>query len=79
MFHTIRQNGSGSAYVLIRLLEVLARVDEIERVTGPPRRRSAATPISPSRWRGTEIGDPAGLQDCEERYGAFMAACGPTA
>lgn len=31
MFHTIRQNAAGSPYVLIRLLEVLARVAEVER------------------------------------------------
>ena len=33
MFHTIRQNATGSAYVLIRLLEVLTRVSEVERLT----------------------------------------------
>ena len=33
MFHTIRQNAAGSAYVLIRLVEVLTRVAEVERLT----------------------------------------------
>lgn len=33
MFHTIRQNATGSAYVLIRILEVLSRVAEVERLT----------------------------------------------
>jgi uncharacterized membrane protein len=33
MFHTIRQNASGSAFVLIRLLDVLGKVAEVERAT----------------------------------------------
>jgi uncharacterized membrane protein len=33
MFHGIRQNGSGSGYVLIRLVEVLSKVAEVERTT----------------------------------------------
>lgn len=32
MFHTIRQNAAGSAFVLIRLLETLGRVAEVERL-----------------------------------------------
>lgn len=31
MFHAIRQNGSGSPFVLIRLLDVLTKVAEVER------------------------------------------------
>jgi uncharacterized membrane protein len=33
MFHAIRQNGSSSAFVLIRLLDVLTKVVEVERST----------------------------------------------
>ena len=33
MFHTIRQNASGSAFVLIRMLDVLGKVAEVERAT----------------------------------------------
>ncbi|WP_375462249.1 DUF2254 family protein [uncultured Enterovirga sp.] len=33
MFHAIRQNGSGSAFVLIRMLDVLAKVAQVERAT----------------------------------------------
>ena len=33
MFHTIRQNAAGSAFVLIRMLDVLAKVAEVERAT----------------------------------------------
>ena len=72
MFHTIRQNGSGSAYVLIRLLEVLGRVDEVERF--PDRRatlrRHADLAIAAARQG---VSDPAGLRDCEERHRAFGA------
>ena len=72
MFHTIRQNGSGSAYVLIRLLEVLGRVDEVEGF--PDRRatlrRHADLAIAAARQG---VSDPAGLRDCEERHRAFGA------
>ena len=33
MFHTIRQSGAHSGYVLIRLLDVLSKVAEVERAT----------------------------------------------
>ena len=73
MFHTIRQNGSGSAYVLIRLLEVLCRVAEVERLTD---RRSALSrhadlAIAVAR---DGVSDPAGLADCEAQYRAFAGA-----
>ena len=73
MFHTIRQNGSGSAYVLIRLLEVLGRVAEVERLMD---RRSALSrhadlAIAVAR---EGVSDPAGLADCEARYRAFAGA-----
>ena len=73
MFHTIRQNGSGSAYVLIRSLEVLARVAEVERLTDrrAALRRHADLAVAAAR---EGVGDAAGLQDCEARHRAFSAA-----
>ena len=73
MFHTIRQNGSGSAYVLIRLLEVLARVAEVEHFAD--RRatldRHADLAIATAR---EGVSDLAGLADCEKRYRVLQAA-----
>ena len=73
MFHTVRQNGSGSAYVLIRLLEVLAHAAEVER--SPERlatlRRHADLAIGVAR---DGVSDPAGLEDCERRHRAFAAS-----
>ena len=73
MFHTIRQNGSGSAYVLIRLLEVLARVAEVERFTDrrAALRRHADLAIAVAR---SGVSDPAGLEDCEKCHERFSAA-----
>ncbi len=71
MFHTIRQNGSGSSYVLIRLLEILARVAEVER-DGDRRaalRRHADLAIAVAREK---VSDPAGKEDCEKRYRGFI-------
>ena len=72
MFHTIRQNGSGSAYVLIRLLEGLDRVAEVERLTDrrATLRRHADLAIAVAR---EGVSDPAGLADCEKRFSAFAA------
>ena len=73
MFHTIRQNGSGSAYVLIRLLEVLGRVAEVERFSDrrAALRRHADLAIAVAR---DGMSDPAGLKDCEARYRSFVKA-----
>ena len=73
MFHTIRQNGSGSAYVLIRLLEVLGRVAEVERFSDrrAALRRHADLAIAVARDGMT---DPAGLKDCEAAYQSFVNA-----
>ena len=70
MFHTIRQNGSGSAYVLIRLLEVLARVAEVERFADrrATLHRHADLAFAVAR---DGLGDPAGMADCEKRYRMF--------
>ena len=70
MFHTIRQNGSGSAYVLIRLLEVLSRVAEVERFADrrATLHRHADLAFAVAR---DGVGDPAGMADCEKRYRIF--------
>ena len=70
MFHTIRQNGSGSAYVLIRLLEVLGRVAEVERRADrrAALRRHADLAVAAAR---DGVDDAAGLADCESRHAAF--------
>ena len=75
MFHTIRQNGSGSAYVLIRLLEVLARVAEVERFVDrrATLQRHADLAFAVAR---DGVGDPAGLADCEKRYRTLEAIVG---
>ncbi|WP_132251511.1 DUF2254 domain-containing protein, partial [Methylobacterium segetis] len=70
MFHLIRQNTSGSAYVLIRMLEVLSRIAEVERQ--PPRRlelrRHADLIMASVRHSVT---DRAAQADAEDYYGAF--------
>ncbi|WP_309242868.1 DUF2254 domain-containing protein [Lichenibacterium dinghuense] len=70
MFHTVRQNGSGSAYVLIRLLEVLCRIAEVERLVDrrATLRRHADLAIAVAR---EGVSDPAGLIDCEAQFRAF--------
>ena len=71
MFHTIRQNAAGSAYVLIRLIEVLTRVAEVDRLLDrrAALRRHAELAITVAR---SDVTDPAGLADCEARYGRFL-------
>ena len=71
MFHTIRQNAAGSAYVLIRLIEVLSRVAEVERLVDRRHalRRHADLAIASAR---ADVSDPAGREDCEARYGRFV-------
>ena len=73
MFHTVCQNGSGSAYMLIRLLEVLAHAAEVERFPGrlAALRCHADLAIQTAR---DGVTDPAGLEDCEARHRAFAAA-----
>ena len=73
MFHMIRQNGSGSSYVLIRLLEILTRVTEVERDAHrrAALRRHADLAITVAR---AGVSDPSGKDDCEQRYRGFIEA-----
>lgn len=69
MFHLIRQNSGGSAAVLIRLVETVRRVEEVER---DPRRRTALrrhADLALATGRA-EVKDAAGLADLEARAAA---------
>nr|WP_282571866.1 DUF2254 domain-containing protein [Roseomonas acroporae] len=78
MFHMIRQNGAGSAAVLIRLVSVLRQVGEVEH--DPARRatlrRHAVLALEAGR---REVKDPAGLADLEACAGVAggFAPCDP--
>jgi uncharacterized membrane protein len=66
MFHMIRQNSGGSAMVLIRLVETLQRVEEVERDTR--RRTSLCRHIELALATGrSAVEDVAGRADLEER------------
>lgn len=70
MFHMIRQNAAGSVHVLGRMLDVLARVAEVER--RPERAadlaRHADLVIAAAR---RDVADPSDLADLEERHRRF--------
>lgn len=71
MFHTIRQNAAGNPSVLIRLLEVLARVAEVER--HPQRRaelrRHAALALRTGRIGLRDTADAEALETCAAHTG----------
>lgn len=67
MFHMIRQNGCGSAGVLIRLVETLGRVMDVE--ARPERRSELRRHLELALTVGRlHLKDPAGLADLEARY-----------
>ena len=72
MFHMIRQNGSNSTAVLIRILDVLAAVVGLER--DPPRvatlQRHADLVLDDA---SRHITSPADLHDIRERHQGFVA------
>ena len=72
MFHMIRQNGSNSTAVLIRILDVLAAVVSLER--DPPRvatlQRHADLVLDDA---SRHITSPADLHDIRERHQGFVA------
>lgn len=75
MFHMIRQNAAGSVHVLARLLDVLARVAEVERLTtrvSALRRHSDLVIAAAKR----DIAEPLDLADLEERHARFVRALG---
>ncbi|WP_081397135.1 DUF2254 domain-containing protein [Methylorubrum extorquens] len=73
MLHMIRQNAAGSVHVLARLLDVLARVSEVERLTDRVAEliRHADLVIAAAR---RDVSDPDDLADLEERYRRFLRA-----
>lgn len=74
MFHAIRQHAADSAFTLVRLLDVLARVGEVERSAGrlAELRRHADLALVV----GQALADPAGREAVEARHRAFRAVAG---
>lgn len=72
MFHMIRQNAAGSVYVLGRMLDVLARVAEVERLRdrGAELSRHADLVIAAAR---RDVAEPSDLADLEDRYRRFRS------
>lgn len=73
MFHMIRQNAAGSVHVLGRMLDVLARVVEVERRADRAAElaRHAGLVIAAAR---RDVADPSDLADLEDRHRRFGAA-----
>lgn len=76
MLHMIRQNAAGSVHVLVRLLDVLTRVAEVERFTNRQKdlRRHADLVIAAAR---RDVADPSDLADLEKRYRRFEVVVQP--
>jgi uncharacterized membrane protein len=77
MFHMIRQNAASSVHVLGRMLDVLARVAEVERQTDRAAElaRHADLVIAAAR---RDVTDPSDLADLEERYQRFQGIASGT-
>ena len=71
MFHMIRQNAAGSVHVLARMLDVLTRVAEVERLTNRTAElaRHADLVIAAAR---RDVADPHDLADLEARHARFV-------
>ncbi|WP_407529615.1 DUF2254 domain-containing protein [Methylobacterium oryzisoli] len=71
MFHLIRQNATGSVHVLARLLDVLARVAEVERLTDrlATLLRHADLALAAAR---RDVTEPRDLADVEVRHARFL-------
>ncbi len=67
MFHMIRQNAAGSVHVLARMLDVLARVAEVEGLASRLAElgRHADLVLAAAR---RDVADPSDLADLEERH-----------
>ena len=76
MFHLIRQNAAGSVHVLARMLDVLTRVAEVERLTDRTAElaRHADLVVAAAR---RDVADPNDLADLEARHGRFHAIASP--
>jgi uncharacterized membrane protein len=70
MFHMIRQNGAGSAAVLLRLMEVLGAVLAVEQALerGAALRRHADLVFAAGRQN---LGEQAAVEDLEARFAAL--------
>ena len=71
MLHMIRQNAAGSVHVLARMLDVLARVVEVERLTDRVAVLTRHTDLVIVAAR-RDVPDPDDLADLEERYRRFL-------
>ena len=72
MFHMIRQNSAGSVLVLGRMLDVLTRVAEVERLTTRLRElRRHADLVQAAAER--DVSDPHDLDDLRQRHAKFVA------
>ena len=71
MFHMIRQNAAGSVHVLARMLDVLTRAAEVERLTSRLTKlgRHADLVLAAAR---RDVADPSDLADLEERHARFV-------
>lgn len=71
MFHMIRQNAAGSVHVLARMLDVLTRVAEVERLTNRTAEiaRHADLAIAAAK---RDVADPDDLGDLEQRHRRFL-------
>lgn len=72
MFHMIRQNGSGSPAVLIRILDALTTVVAVERAPSrvPTLQRHADLVLDHA---GRNLQSPADLRDIQKRHRGFVA------
>ena len=72
MFHIIRQSASGSGFVLIRMLDVLTKVAEVERMTDrlASLRRHAELVLKTGH---ESLADQAAREDLDRRWHRFQA------
>lgn len=71
MLHMIRQNAAGSVHVLARMLDVLTRVAEVERLLDRTAELSRHADLVLAAAR-REIADPNDLADLERRHRQFQ-------
>ncbi|TXM70726.1 DUF2254 domain-containing protein [Methylobacterium sp. WL120] len=74
MFHMIRQNAAGSVHVLARMLDVLTRVAEVERLTNRTYELSRHADLVIAAAR-RDVADPHDLADLEARHVRFVKVC----
>ena len=73
MFHMIRQNAAGSVHVLARMLDVLTRIVEVERLTDRTAELAChADLVLAAALR--DVADPHDLADLTARHARFVKA-----